>query len=131
MSDFQVTSGDIRLRVNGLSKVARDLKKAGADMQSMSDLMHRIGNIVVGGAQIPQLTGTLAETLRAGRGKTKAVVRLGGARARYAGVRNYGWPARNIEPMQPSLEDTVAAYRPEILSALDAGLTDILRENDL
>ncbi|GMA34741.1 hypothetical protein [Demequina litorisediminis] len=128
--DFTITSGDVRLRVEGLGRTLRDMSKAGADAEDMKDLMHSLGLLVVNASQPPTDSGTLATTLRAGRGKTKAVVRAGGARAKYAGVIHYGWPARNIEP-QPFLSDALNKTRPQILKALNDGLGDLLKKHDL
>lgn len=127
---FEVANGPVRLRVEGLRTTVRDLERAGADSQDMKTLIHEIGMIVVKSADVPSLTGTLAGTLRAGRGKTKAVVRAGGARAPYAGVRHYGWPARNIDAA-PFLLDAVQSERGEILDTLDQGIDQILVKNNL
>lgn len=128
--DFEIVQGDVRMRVEGLSKTLRAMAKAGADAESMQDLMHTLGMIVVSAANPPVTSGALAATLRAGRGKTKAVVRAGGARAPYAGVIHYGWPARNISP-RPFLTEALAATRSQVLNALDGGLADLLAKNNL
>lgn len=131
MSDsFEVGSGPTRFRVEGLRRTVRQLEQVGADAQDMRDLMHEIGNIVVQAAGPPVLTGKLAGTMRAGRGKTKAVVRVGGARAPYAGVIHYGWPAHNIAP-QPFVTEALQGERADIFAALEAGLADITRRNNL
>ena len=128
--DGEFGSGAGRVRIEGLAKTVRALEKAGADSQDMKDLMHALGMFVVNAADAPVLSGTLQGTIRAGRGKTKAVVRAGGARAPYAGVIHYGWPARNIQPTN-FLSEALQRERGDILSALDDGLADILRKNDL
>jgi hypothetical protein len=128
--DFELAQGDVRLKVEGLSRTIRALSKAGADAQDMKDLMHSIGNLVVRAAKVPVLTGRLSGTVRAGRGKTKAVVRAGGARTPYAGVVHYGWPARNIEPNE-FLVEALNRERGDVLQALDAGLDELLRKNNL
>lgn len=128
--DFEIASGDVRLRVQGLSRTIRALSQAGADAEDMRALMHALGMDVVTAAKPPIRSGALAATLRAGRGKTKAVVRAGGARTPYAGVIHYGWPARNIAP-QPFLSDALAARRAHLLGMLDAGISDLLRKNNL
>lgn len=128
--DFQVANGDVRLRVSGLARAVRDLEAAGAQTQDMRQLMHSVGMLVVRAADAPVRTGRLDTTIRAGRGKTKAVVRAGGARAPYAGVRHYGWPARNIAPA-PFLTDAIQEQRGSILQAIDAGIEEILRKHDL
>lgn len=128
--DFEVANGPVRLRVTGLSKTFRDLGKAGASTDDMKDLMHEVGMLVVNAANPTQVTGRLASTIRAGRGKTKAVVRAGGARAPYAGVNHYGWPAHNIAP-DPYLVNAVRSERADILDTLDHGIEEIMRKNDL
>lgn len=130
MSDIDsITSGG-RIRVEGLRKAIRALDQAGVEAQDMKDLMHAIGMIVVNAATPPRASGTLAGTLRAGRGKTKAVVRAGGARAPYAGVVHYGWPARGLSP-QPFLSDALQRKRSDVFRALDQGVSQILKSNDL
>lgn len=129
-ADLDVATDGTRVRVEGLRTTLRAMQKAGAATEDMKELMHSIGTLVVQAATPPVLTGRLSTTLRAGRGKTKAVVRAGGARAPYAGVVHYGWPARNI-PANPFLTEALQRTRPAILQALDKGLADLLREQDL
>jgi len=130
--DLDVTSGPVRLRVEGLGKTLRALSAAGADAEDMRDLMHKLGLVVVEAARprTPARSGALEGTIRAGRGKTKAVVRAGTARVPYAGVIHYGWPAHNIAP-HPYLTDALDASRGEVLSDLDDGITQLLRDNHL
>ncbi|WP_146238602.1 HK97 gp10 family phage protein [Curtobacterium sp. MCPF17_003] len=125
-------NGDSRVRIEGLNKTIRGLRKAGADSQDMKDLMHAIGEVVVGAAQggVPKETGKLSDTIRAGRGATKAVVRAGGARAPYAGVQNYGWPSRNIRGTN-YLTDAANRNQSTAVDMLQQGLEEIVRRNDL
>lgn len=128
--DFEIANGDVRLRVSGLRTAVRNLERAGADTQDMRQLIFQVGMIVVRHASAPVRSGKLDGTIRAGRGKTKAVVRAGGARAPYAGVIHYGWPARGIQA-QPFLVDALQAQRNNVLQALDTGIEEILRKNNL
>lgn len=130
MLDGDYGSGANKVRIKGLSKTVRDLGRAGVDVTDMKDLMHAIGMLVVNAAEPPVSSGRLAGTLRAGRGKTKAVVRAGTAGVPYAGVLEYGWPARNIAP-QSFLRDALQSQQGNALSALEDGLDEILRKNDL
>lgn len=127
---FEFGDGNARVRVEGLGRAIRALSKAGASADDMRELMHAIGMTVVRAAHPPVLTGRLKGTLRAGRGKTKAVVRAGGAKTPYAGVVHYGWPARNIAP-NPFLTDAVQSTRGATFNQLDQGLDEILRKADL
>lgn len=128
--DFEIANGDVRLRVSGLRRTVRDLERAGADTQDMRQLIHSVGMVVVRAASAPVRSGKLDATIRAGRGKTKAVVRAGGARAPYAGVIHYGWPARGIQA-QPFLLDALQAQRAAVLQTIDQGIEEILRKNNL
>ncbi|MFJ2544394.1 hypothetical protein [Microbacterium sp. NPDC087589] len=130
MSDLDRIAPGGRIRVEGLRKTIRALDQAGVDVQDMRDLMHSIGMLVVTAATPPRASGALAGTLRAGRGKTKAVVRAGGARAPYAGVIHYGWPARGIAA-RPFLTDALSRKRSDVFRALDQGVSQILKSNDL
>ncbi|SDQ11136.1 HK97 gp10 family phage protein [Microbacterium sp. cf332] len=131
MADITVYgTGSGRVRVEGLSRSMRALTKAGADAQDMKTLMHSIGSIVVDAADAPARSGALAGTIRAGRGKTKAVVRAGGARTPYAGVIHYGWPARGISP-QPFLTEALQANRSAVFAALEAGIDELIQKNGL
>lgn len=128
--DIDFSQDGVRVRVDGLSKTFRAMSKAGADSQDMKVLMHELGMIVVKATNPPVVSGRLAGTIRAGRGKTKAVVRAGGARAPYGPVIHYGWPARGITP-QPFLLNALQRKRGDVLSALDDGIEDLLRKNNL
>lgn len=118
------------IRVEGLSKLNRQLTKAGVDAQDMKDVMHRIASAVVGVANPPVKTGQLASTLRASKAKNKAVVRAGGARAPYAGVIEYGWAARGIEGTG-WLNAARDSRKAESDRMVREGIADVLRKNDL
>lgn len=119
------------VHVEGLNEVLKKLRAAEADMQDMSDLMHRIGNIVISNARVPRDSGTLAGTLRAGKGKTKAVARAGyKARAPYAGVTHYGTPDGNLRP-QPFLTDALKRSQGQVIAEMASGIDLILRKNNL
>lgn len=130
MDDFEVVNGPTRVRITGLGKTVRALSKAGADSEDMKSLMHAIGNMVISHAGPPVLSGRLAGDMRAGRGKTKAVIRVGRASVPYAGPIHYGWPARNIKA-QPFYITALQSSQGKALQMLDDGLEDILRKNYL
>lgn len=121
--------GGTTVRVEGLNRVLRKLNQAGTDAQNMRDLMHSLGGIIINRARVPIRTGRLAESLRAGRGKTKAVVRAGRASVPYAGVIHYGG-YNNITP-NPYLVGAVQESRGQVFAALEAGIDDLLKKNNL
>src|SRR5699024_3301456 len=95
-------------------------------------LMGAIGELVADAARprVPVRTGALARSVRAGKAKTRAVVRAGSKKVPYAGVIQYGWPGHNIEA-QPFLTDALAAERRQVFDTLDEGIADLLEKHDL
>lgn len=130
LSDVSAKYKGVSVRTEGLAKTSRALSQAGADSQDMKQLMHEIGLLVVRAAQPPVLTGRLATSLKAGRGKTKAVVRAGGARVPYAPVIHYGNTKRNIEP-KPYLLEALQHERGDVMQKFEEGMKDILKKNNL
>lgn len=124
--------GDFRLKTEGVAKLMRSFAKAGVDASEMRDLMHSIGETVVIAARprTPYLHGDLRKTLRAGRGKTKAVVRAGGRAAIYAPIQHYGWKARGIRA-KPFLTQALAATKSRIYIQLEDGIEAIIKRNNL
>lgn len=131
--DLAVEMDGMRIEVDGLKETLRRLSRAGADAEDMRELMHSTGRIISDGAvSLAPVgkTGNLRESLRAGKGKTKAVIRAGGARVPYAGVQHYGWPARNITGSM-YLVRSLTANTDRALTHLEQGLRDLLRKNAL
>lgn len=130
--DFTLNSGGLRIRVEGLTKTVRALEKAGTDAGEMRDLMHAIGMTVVQDARsrVPAESGALKRTIRAGRGKTKAVVRAGTKAVPYGGVIHYGWRQHGIQE-QPFLKNALIAQRGTVLNQLDDGISALLKNAGL
>jgi HK97 gp10 family phage protein len=81
-----------QLRVQGLTKLTRALKKAGVDVKDMKDANARVGDVVVRAADplTPRDSGALAGSIRPARRQSGVVVRAGGGRIRYARYVEYG-----------------------------------------
>jgi hypothetical protein len=120
------------VRVDGLSRVRRALEQAGVEAGELKSTMQGIGQTVARAAKprTPVRTGALEGSIRAGKAKTKATVRAGGARVPYAGVVHYGWPAHNIEA-QPFLIEALEAERTTVFRDLDQAITALLRREHL
>jgi phage gpG-like protein len=88
------------VEVVGAKELRRTLRKAGDDLSDFAQANAEAGRIVAGEAPnwIRSRSGALAGSIRPGAAKTQAVVRAGGARIPYAGVVEWGWPARHIRP---------------------------------
>jgi hypothetical protein len=126
-SDVHKTFSGVSVQTKGLRAASLALKRAGDYAEDQKELMHEIGMIVVNEAKriAPARSGTLRESIRAGKGKTKAVVRAGWKRVPYAPVIHYGWPDRNI-PAQPYMYQALAATRSEVMSRYERGMQALL-----
>lgn len=117
----------VTLKTEGLAKASRALAKAGDYAEDQRDLMHSIGQLVANEAKTlaPVRSGAIRDSIRAGRGKTKAVVRAGFRRVPYAPVIHYGWEDHNIEP-QPYMLQALANKRAEAFAMYQRGMQALL-----
>jgi hypothetical protein len=87
--------------VVGQKRFVQTMRKAGADMKELKDVNRQAANIAL--PAVRTLTprgksGKLAASIRVGATQKAGVIRAGRKSAPYAGVINYGWPARRIKP---------------------------------
>lgn len=119
------------LRIDGLRELNAKLRAAGKQTADLPDLMERLGQIVIDNARVPRKSGELSGTLRAGRGRTKAVVRAGyKKRGAHAGVVHYGNPYTGTRP-QPFLVDALRRAQPQLITQLEVGIADVIKKNGL
>lgn len=119
------------IRIDGLRELNAKLRAAGDESADLPDLMQRLGQIVIAGARVPAKSGELAGTLRAGRGRTKAVVRAGYAkRGAHAGVVHYGNPHRSSRA-QPFLVDALRRTQTQLVAELTSGIDALIRKHNL
>lgn len=116
-------------RVEGLNSVVRGLQELGAEVDDLKDVFSDIATEAAGIAadHAPEASGALAADIRGNRAKSKAVVTAGRAAIPYAGVQNYGWPERGIEPtgfMQAADEQ----MRPRAVQLLEDGINAKIKE---
>ena len=115
------------VRLEGARELRRTLRAAGDDLGDLKRAHAEAAGIVVPVAQAgaPRETGKLAATIRGSGTKTQAIVRAGFAAVPYAGVQEWGWPARNI-PAQPYLIPAGQATEPAWIGAYEAEVDRIL-----
>lgn len=92
------------VKVKGVNEVVRSFKQYEGAIDDLKTANANIGSKISSAARAtaPILTGSLAGTIRPNRAAAKVQIKAGGARVPYAGVQEYGWPARNIQA-QPFL----------------------------
>jgi len=132
MTDVRDISADFKggyIKTQGIAKLNRAMLAAGTDAEDNRELMFKLGSIVAEEAKqlAPKRSGTLAGAIRAGRGKTKAVVRAGFRSVPYAPVIHYGWADRGIEA-QPYLLQALANKRDEVIREFENGIFDLTKK---
>jgi hypothetical protein len=117
------------VRVEGLGALIRALKAAEVGVDDLKRANQEASRIVLAAAQTraPRRTGALAASGRVNKAARKANVLFGNARVPYAGVINYGWPARHIKA-HPFATDAVEATRAVWLPLYESDLQRILDE---
>ncbi|SRR5690625_2226519 len=124
-----MAQGTVTVTIDGPEQLRAAFHQLGYRSRDLHQAWGQIGAAIAHTAHggVPWATGTLAGSIRAGKAKTKAIVRAGGARVPYAGVINYGWPGHNIEA-QPFLTDALEAERDPALATIDHEIDRIIRE---
>ena len=119
-------------RIEGLTRVVRDLERVGLDVGDLKDAFSGIAQL---GARLasgfaPRRTGVLAGNIRGNRAKSRATVVAGGARVPYAGPINYGWEARGITGAG-FMQRADDALRPEAPALLIRAINDAIERRGL
>lgn len=120
---------DSGVRIEGLRETVRTLERLGVEVEDLRQAFGAISDDIVEEArdEVEVDSGALQSTIRPARTKNKAVVRAGSAGVPYAGVINYGWPARGIEPSDfltgPANRDEAAKA-----AAIEANLEALIRK---
>jgi phage gpG-like protein len=85
-------------QIEGASKLARTLKKAGADMKDLRAENKKAAQVVVNPAKsgAPKVSGKLAKSIRAGATQKAGVIRAGSKSIPYAPIHEFGWTTRGI-----------------------------------
>lgn len=116
----------VDVQVDGLRRLQRELKAAGADLADLKDANAKAAGIVTddAGRRAPRRTGRLAGSGRPARAAGRATVMFGSAAVPYAGPVHYGWPSRGIAA-HPFLTDAATDTQPEWLDAYHDELQQI------
>lgn len=123
------------VRVEGLNKVRRDLKKLASDVDYGDQFLavnKTLADAVAGDSKnyVPVLTGSLSGSIRAAATAKSGRVKAGYKAVPYAGPIHFGWPARFIKP-QPFVYDAIDKRRGEIKDRYEQLIAKLIRENDL
>jgi carbon monoxide dehydrogenase subunit G len=121
MAEFTVS-------VKGLREVTRSFKQYEGAVDDLKTANAAISSKVAQSAvaTTPKLTGRLASTVKGNRAVQRVQIKAGGARVPYAGVIEYGWPARNIEA-QPYLRRAAWTNKDYVIQQYSSNLESIKR----
>lgn len=106
------------IKVEGLARLVRTLRRAGADLGELKDANRAAAEMVAaeGRARAPRRSGDLAGTIRSARAAARARVLAGRASVPYAAPIHWGWPLRDINA-QPFLSEAAQATEPRWVKA--------------
>lgn len=92
----------VRVQVNGLNELLRDLRKMQNTEipKAIQQANKQAAEVVIPSAraEAPQLTGKLAQSIKAKATKKAGSVKAGSSKVPYAGPIHFGWGRRNINP---------------------------------
>lgn len=137
------------VKIEGLSKIRRDLRNLGSDLDLVKgeflETNKKVAEVVLGDAKrfVPVLSGALANSMKNASTKTAAKIRVGssggskrsgsaasGDLVQYAGPIHFGWPKRRIKP-NPFIYEATDTRRSEIANLYAERLTSIRTKYDL
>jgi hypothetical protein len=125
------------IKVEGLSKVQRDLRKLSTDALDLNkteflETNKQVAEIVINETKkyVPVLTGALAAAIRNASTKKSAKVRAGNVAVPYAGPIHFGWPARSIKP-NTFLYEAIDARKSEVANRYSELVSDLITKYDL
>jgi len=115
-----VPASKSRLKVSGVSEVTKALKQLEASSADLKSAHNAVAATLVPGIAMrsPRRTGALAGSWSPNATATRARLR---SSKPYAGVIEYGWAARGIEPAR-MVADTIEAEQSTIVSTYEREL---------
>lgn len=90
---------EVNISIQGIKEVTDSLNRMARDLESNIELNKELSTTLSqkASALAPKLTGALASSVVGNPSAEKAQIMAGSAAVPYAGVIEYGWPAKNKE----------------------------------
>jgi phage gpG-like protein len=122
-------SAPLGFQIEGASKLARTLKKAGADMKDLRAENKKAAQVVVNPAKTgaPKASGRLAKSIRAGATQKAGVIRAGSKSIPYAPIHEFGWTTRGI-PAKHYVTRAAQSTEPVWTSIYEDAITRLINE---
>lgn len=120
------------ITIQGVKEVKDSLDKLARDLESNIELNKELSTTLSqkASALAPRLTGALASSVQGNPSAEKAQILAGSAAVPYAGVQEYGWPARNIQA-QPYLNPAVNNNMGYIIEKYNDSIQKAIKQYDL
>lgn len=122
----------ISVSVKGAAQVRAALDKVEKDLVDRSELNKELSTELSqkASAMAPRLTGALASSVKGNPSNEKAQILAGSNVVPYAGVQEYGWPAKNIQA-QPYLRPAVFDNMDYIVEKYNKYIESIVKKYNL
>jgi phage gpG-like protein len=120
------------ISIQGVKEVTDSLKRMARDLESNLDLNKELSTTLSqkASAMAPRLTGALASSVAGNPSAEKAQILAGSAAVPYAGVIEYGWPAKNREA-KPYLNPAVNDNMGYIIEKYNDSIQKAIKQYDL
>lgn len=125
------------VKITGLSKVQRDLKKLSTDALDLNkteflSTNKAVAEIIINESRknIPVVSGALAAAIKNKSTKKSAKVGTTYSQMPYGGPIHFGWPARGIRP-NPFIYDAIDSRRDEVRDRYDSLVSSLIAKYDL
>jgi hypothetical protein len=123
---------EANVSIQGVKEVTDSLDKLGRDLKSNLELNKELSTTLSqkASAMAPRLTGALASSVQGNPSAEKAQILAGSAAVPYAGVIEYGWPAKNKEA-RPYLNPAVNNNMGYIIEKYNDSIQKAIQKYDL
>ena len=123
---------EANISIQGVKEVTDSLNKMARDLESNIELNKELSTTLSqkASALAPRLTGELASSVVGNPSAEKAQILAGSEAVPYAGVIEYGWPARNIQA-QPYLNPAVNNNMGYIVEKYNDSIQKAIKQYDL
>ena len=123
---------EANISITGVKEVTDSLDKLSRDLKSNIELNKELSTTLSqkASALAPRLTGALASSVQGNPSAEKAQILAGSAAVPYAGVIEYGWPAKNKEA-RPYLNPAVQNNMGYIIEKYNDSIKKAIKQYDL
>lgn len=125
------------IKITGLSKVQRDLRKLSTDALDLNkseflETNKQVAEIIINESKkyVPIVSGALAAAVKNASTKKSAKVRAGNVAVPYAGPIHFGYPKRAIKP-NPFFYEAIDSRRNEVAQRYTSLVESLIKKYDL